>query len=154
MLQIHTLSIWQQGSPHLCSHGTCRNCMSDDSDEGDEKHQVLGREAWWQGMLPERCPPGEPSLINSLWLFRASDQSPHPVCGKHFPLVLCQPLPSSAVFSPACDQSTRTAAVTKPWPSLAGRGATRWQLLSLPRLGQCHLFSVPRQQVLHAGQQI
>lgn len=154
MLQMCTLSIWQWRSPNLCSHGTYRNYMSDNGDKGDEKHEVLGREAWWQGTLPERCPPRKPSLINLLRLFCASDQSPHRICGKHFPLVLPQALPSPVVFSPACDQSTRTAAVTKPWPSLAGRGASRWQLLSLPRLGQCHLLSVPRQQVLHAGQQI
>lgn len=44
--------------------------------------------------------------------------------------------------------------VTNPVRCLSGRGASWGQLFPLQRLGQCHLLSVPWQQVLDAGQQI
>lgn len=45
------------------------------------------------------------------------------ICGKHFPLILPQPLGQPHAFWPTCEQWTWTAAVTKPWPVSCRKGS-------------------------------
>lgn len=150
MLQGFTISISPWGRENLYPHGTYRKNMSN-VNKVEEECEVLECQMCRQRVPSQRCLS---SLIKQQWLLRVPASVSSGTWEKQFSPILSYTLPQSSTVLIYCEQWTWAAALLKPDLSFAGWAASRRQLFPLPRVRQCYLLSVPRQQVLDAGQQI